>query len=302
MTGCLDIGPIRMLLRGAPGERVAYAHPAYRQFFSTSDLSGAFQPLVTLPVDLRRQVSEIPVSEPLWRADLHWALWEEETEWICCVGIHRRNHARYCCRIARDGSRVVLAMDPELAGDDSACFVSPLVYPVDQILSWKLLSQTRGILFHAAVAVHNGMGWVFAGPSGAGKSTLSNLCHAAGDRILNDDRVMVFRRDGVWKVAGTPWHGSGRFAEAAEVPLGGLFLLKQAGSEQIKPVSVSQARMELLNVAAIPWFLDEWSQGILDGLEQLVQDMGCLEFRFTNTPEAVQALRRVQGVESEACR
>jgi len=194
-----------------------------------------------------------------------------------------------------------LSIDPDLVGEDPDRFVSPLLYPLDQILSWGMLSRVGGVLLHAAVAVRDGAGWVFAGHSGAGKSTLSELCHAEGDRILNDDRVMVFQRDGEWKVAGTPWHGSGRFAEAAEVPLGGLFFLKQADSERIEDLTPSEARLELLNVAAVPWFEESWSQGMLDGLEQVVQGVECRRFHFTKTPAAVQVLRSAQRGEEEVC-
>ena len=147
------------------------------------------------------------------------------------------------------------------------------------------------MLLHAAAAVQaDGTGWVLAGRSGAGKSTLAGLCHAQGWRILNDDRVMVFRRDGGWRVAGTPWHGSGRFAEAAEVPLGGVALLAQAPENRFESLTASQARLALLDVAAVPWFAEEWSQGVLDGLDRLVREIPPVRLHFTRTAEAVRML------------
>jgi hypothetical protein len=56
-----------------------------------------------------------------------------------------------------------------------------------------------------------------------------------------------------------------------------------------------------LNVAAVPWFEDTWSQGILEGLERVVQGVQCRRFHFTQTPAAVQALRNVQRGEAEVC-
>jgi hypothetical protein len=131
---------------------------------------------------------------------------------------------------------------------------------------------------------------LFAGRSGAGKSTLAALCHAEGWRILNDDRAMVFRRDREWRVAGTPWHGSGRFAEAAKCRWAALFLLKQAGEDRIEPVDAAQARLALLDVAAVPWFAEDWSQGILDGLDGLVREIEPARLHFTKTAEAVAML------------
>jgi len=294
----LNIGPLRMALRAESAGTVHYSAPAYAGFYSDS---GASEPLCEMPVELSRQVLSIPSGDPLWLADRHWAIWEEGEDLVCCVGIHRREHPLFHCRIARDGSIARLSLDPEMAGADPAVFESPLCYPMDQILSWGMLSRMGGVLLHAAVAVRDGVGWVFAGHSGAGKSTLSALCHAEGYRILNDDRVMLFQRNGEWRVAGTPWHGSGRFAEAAEVPMGGLFLLRQAAENRMESISALQAKLALLDVAAVPWFEDSWSQGILDGLEQLVQGVDCRRFHFTKTPEAVRVLTAHQECPAGVC-
>jgi len=290
-----------MVLQVPGAEQVRVSAPAYAGFYSDILDSTAPEPLCEMPVELLRQVSVIPSHEPLWRADRHWAIWGEDDDLVCCVGIHQRENPRFHCRIARDGSRAILALHPELAGAHADDFDTPLCYPMDQILSWGMLSRIGGVLLHAAVAVRDGVGWVFAGHSGAGKSTLSSLCHAEGFRILNDDRVMLFQRNGEWKVAGTPWHGSGRFAEAAEVPLGGLFFLQQAVENRMVSVSASQARLALLDVAAVPWFEDAWSQGMLDGLEQVVQGVECRSFHFTKTPEAVMVLKDTQASLAGVC-
>ncbi len=328
-TGHLDIGPLRFALRTG-GVPVRYADPAYAGFFRPprainiqysifniqhsrgvaatvpcgsppGDLASseakvgyyapatAFAPpLLDLPVEIQAGVAPRPAGEPLWRAGGHWAAWEDGGELVFHVGLEAPDAARVSCRVAQDCSRAELTVHPS-AWTEGVC-ESPLRYPLDQILSWGLLSKIGGALLHAAVAVKDGVGYVFAGRSGAGKSTLAALCHAEGWRILNDDRVMVFRRDGDWRVAGTPWHGSGRFAEAAEVPLGGVFLLKQAAENRIEPLEAAQARLALLDVAAVPWFAEEWSQGILDGLDQLVRDVEPARFHFTQTAEAVDAL------------
>jgi len=301
IAGHLNIGPLRMVLQVRGAGQVRVSNPAYAGFYSDAPDSAAPAPLCEMPVEIIRQVSVIPSHEPLWRADRHWAIWEEGADLICCVGIHQREHPRFHCRIARDGSLARLSLDPESAESDPTLYESPLCYPMDQILSWGMLSRIGGVLLHAAVAVRDGVGWVFAGHSGAGKSTLSALCHAEGFRILNDDRVMLFQRDGEWKVAGTPWHGSGRFAEAAEVPLGGLFFLQQATESRMVSVSASQARLALLDVAAVPWFEDAWSQGMLDGLEQVVQGVDARRFHFTKTSEAVAVLKDAQDSLAGVC-
>lgn len=299
IAGHLDIGPLRMTLRlGAPGT-VRYSAPAYGSFFFEGEGSRESAPLCEMPVDIVPRADPVPAREPLWRGGRNWAAWEAGADLVCQAGFQGRDFARWSCRVARDLRRAELAVAP--AAGDPEILASPLVYPLDQILSWGLLSRIGGVLLHASVAVKDGTGWVFAGRSGAGKSTIAALCHAEGYRILNDDRVMIFRRGGEWRVAGTPWHGSGRFAEAAEVPLGGLYFLQQDRRDSMEPVPASQARLALLDVAAVPWFEDVWAQGTLDGLDRLVQDIGIQRFHFTKAPAAVRTLEAGQDRLAGAC-
>ena len=288
-----------MTLRLGLAEAVRYCAPAYGGFFSEGGGTDRLDPLCEMPVDIVRRAETVPARKPLWNGGKNWAVWEEDADLVCHAGFHGRAHSRWSCRMARDLSRAELALDP--AAGDFGIIESPLVYPLDQILSWGMLSRIGGALLHASVAVKDGVGWVFTGRSGAGKSTISALCHAEGFRILNDDRVMVFLRGGIWKVAGTPWHGSGRFAEADEVPLGSIYFLQKDVKNFMEPVSASQARLSLLDVAAVPWFEDAWSQGTLDGLSRLVQGVEFQRFHFTKTPAAVRVLDDHQGRSAGAC-
>lgn len=286
----LDIGPLRIHLRREGASPIRYSAPAYAAFCSAGAPRPGADPLRELSVDVVLGKSTVPSREPLWRVGQSWAVWEEGPDLVCLAGFHAPGQAFFGCRVARDLSRAALAVNPALPGWAPDRVESPLRYPLDQVVAWGMLSRIGGALLHSAVAVRDGVGYVFAGRSGAGKSTLSGLCQAAGWRILNDDRAMVFRRGGEWRVAGTPWHGSGRFAEAAEVPLGGIYFLQQAVEDRLAPVSASQARLALLDVAAVPWFEDAWAQGTLDGLARLVGDVETSRFHFTKTPSAVQVL------------
>lgn len=267
-----------------------YAAPAFAGFFSADAPRAGTEPLVELQMDVTIEKTSVPVRERLWQVGQSWAVWDDGADLLFLSGFHGQRSAFFGCRVARDLSRAALAMAPDLPGSIPGQIEAPLRYPLDQAVSWGLLSRIGGALLHAAVAVKDGVGHVFAGRSGAGKSTISGLLHAHGWRILNDDRVVVFRRAGEWRVAGTPWYGSGRFAEAAEAPLGGIYFLQQAPECRLEGILPAQARLALLDVAAVPWFAEEWSQGILNGLDRLTREVEISQFYFTKTPEAVQTL------------
>ena len=277
MSAFLQIGPLKWELNVPDGLDVSYSDPAYDGF----GLSSA-PPLVTVPVSICRETKALPIGDPIYCAGKNWALWEEGRDLIICSGFTDQPAPRFHCRINRDSGAIDLAMDP--AREDGT---NPLRYPIDQILSWGPLAQCGGLILHSAVAVKDGAGWIFSGRSGAGKSTLSEQCHQAGWRILNDDRVMVFKRNGQWHVAGTPWHGSGRFSEAEEVPLAGVLFIEKSDQNQAVRLTQEQVRYSLLDVAAIPWFEDDWSQAALDAADRFSKEVSFYQFKCTKDGSAV---------------
>ncbi len=293
-AGQLNIGPLQFVLQAPDGASVSYADPAYAGFWTENMLSPAGAgALVSLMVSVSHVAMTIPDDAPAFRGGRNWALWTREDHLVICSGFEGRSAARAYCRLARDFSKAEVMLDPARECADGLVFNGPLQYPVDQILTWGLLSRCRGFILHASVAVKDGVGWVFTGRSGAGKSTISGLCHDAGWQILNDDRVIIYPRDGRYRVSGTPWHGSGRFAEAADVPLGGIFFLVQSRENRVEPFpSSSQARLSLLDVAAIPWFEDAWSQDALDAVDLVADNVVLHRLHFTRDAGAVHELER----------
>lgn len=224
-----------------------------------------------------------PPHPPEYSAGRNWACWREGDTRVLAAGWQNRAVARFLCRADRDLHQAELFVD----GDPTD---APLRYPLDQVLSWGLLARCGAVLLHAAGVECDGVGRVLAGHSGAGKSTLAALCASEGWNVLNDDRVMIYPDGAGWRVAGTPWHGSGRFASNRSVPLAALYLLQQDRRDISEPLSVNDARMALLEVASVPWFDEEWSQGALNAIAGLTREVPAFRLRFTRSPGAIRAL------------
>ena len=76
------------------------------------------------------------------------------------------------------------------------------------------------MLFHSSGIVQDGRGTLFAGVSGAGKTTVSRLWLSEPDvSLLNDDRIIIRKRDGAFWMYSTPWHGEEKSVVNMEVPL-----------------------------------------------------------------------------------
>lgn len=132
----------------------------------------------------------------------------------------------------------------------------PISYPLDQFLMINLLGKGKGMLVHACGIDYRGNGILFVGNSGAGKTTIANLFdirqHAA---ILNDDRIIVRFKNNAPMIYGTPWHGTGRFANPAHVPLKRIFFLKHALKNNITPLKTIDA-CTMLFTSLFPPFWD----------------------------------------------
>jgi hypothetical protein len=286
MNGFLHIGPLQWTLDFSDTLSVRDADRAYEGFWFDEDATARPVSLSEMSVSFRREARCIPAEAPLYCGGKNWALWEQGDELVICSGYYEQEFAGVYCRLNRRAKSADVFVDPARSTDG----VSSLRYPLDQILSWGMLAECGGVILHSAVAVRDGLSWVFIGRSGAGKTTLSELCHSNGWKILNDDRTMVFPRDRQYCAAGTPWHGSGRFAEALERPLGGVFVIEKAARNHVESMSAEEIKYALLDVAAIPWFDDAWAQGALDAADSLMKKVPFYRFSFRRDQDAVQAL------------
>lgn len=137
--------------------------------------------------------------------------------------------------------------DPSSRMGRLCCSANP--YALDSLLRivhtlW--LAGEGGFLMHAASAVRNGRGLLFAGISGAGKTTICRL--APADATLLSDEVSCVRRVGEgYRLFGTPFCGElGRSGENTSAPLAAAYLLVHASENRILPVAAAEATGALL--------------------------------------------------------
>jgi hypothetical protein len=175
-------------------------------------------------------------------------------------------------------------------GDDS---VLPLEYPIDELVMMHRLALGEGVEVHAlGLADHDGAGYLFLGHSGAGKSTTARLwMEQPGVQLLSDDRIILRKHGGKFWMYGTPWHGDAGVASAGRAPLSAVFLLDQAPTNELAPITTSKAAAELFARAFVPHYLKSGIHFTLDFLDQITRSVPCSILRFTPTQGAVEAVR-----------
>jgi len=119
-------------------------------------------------------------------------------------------------------------------------------------------------LFHSAVVMREGKGYLFLGKSGTGKSTHARmwLARFKDAELLNDDNPVVrIEQDGIW-VYGSPWSGKTPCYKNCRAKIAGIVDLSQAPQNEIRPIKGIEAYMAL--VVSISGM--RWNKKIADGL------------------------------------
>lgn len=137
------------------------------------------------------------------------------------------------------------------------------------------------------------IGLAFSGPSGAGKTTISRWFQQQGRAVvLSDERILVWKEQGRWRVGGTPWHGELHEVSPLTAPLARFFLLEKAPQNRFIPVSAGELVRRVACEAFIPLWSRERMENLVDNISSLSADLECGWFQCVNGPSVVaEALR-----------
>ncbi len=218
-----------------------------------------------------------------------WRLYQDRDRWVFWARTHSHNPylVGNFSPDFHNGDIFTLASDQE-----AKKFIFPLCHPLGDLLMINLLGTGYGILLHSCGVSDAGNGIVFAGVGGAGKTTTARLWNdQAGVRVLNDDRTILRKMDGQFRVYGTPWHGQGGIALAEDAPLKQILILKQASSNQAVRLSPARAAAALLVRTFAPLWSAPAMAFTLQFLDELCQAVPCYELGFIPDQSAVEYVR-----------
>ncbi len=152
--------------------------------------------------------------------------------------------------------------------------------PSDQLILARALPAFGGVFVHASAVDMDGHGLLFAGASEAGKSTIVKLI---GERakVLCDDRVVVRRHDGGFRVHGTWNHGEVTRVSPGSAPLRAVFFLRQAAANRADRVSGPRAILrDFLPRIVRPLVSADWWERALGLAEEIVREVPFYDLSF----------------------
>jgi hypothetical protein len=171
-------------------------------------------------------------------------------------------------------------------------YIFPLGRPLGELLMINLLGTGYGLMLHSCGVIDAECGIVFAGISTAGKTTTARLWNSLpGVRVVNDDRTILRKKDGQFRVYGTPWYGQGGIALAEDAPLKKIFILKHAPFNQAVRLTPARAAAALLVRTFPPLWSAEGMAFTLQFLEELCLTVPCYELGFVPNMSMVEYVR-----------
>jgi hypothetical protein len=155
--------------------------------------------------------------------------------------------------------------------------IVPLKYPLGPIIMHYLTVKFDAVMIHASCVLNDQKGRIFTGFSGAGKSTISKIWADAGNTIINDDRLIIRKRNEHYYVYNTPMYYIDVPKKAA---LDSVFLISHSPQNKIKKISGALAVSKVLAFCIQNNFEPDFIQTKLNLLTELTTQIHVYELGF----------------------
>lgn len=218
----------------------------------------------------------------------------------CCVPtfVYQRNDGRFEWLTQKpDGSTLLAFLISEdwvefsLYQDETGTKGEKAFWEFASLFACAILKHGACVL-HGVVMEYRGMGILVCGASGTGKTTHTSMWveqeHA---RIINGDRCLCRKVDGVWYAYGMPWAGSSRVYRNQRVPITAIVALRQDKQNSVRRMEPFESALTLMQRIFAPVWPGELQNRAYDITEELSAAVPILELSCKPDFEAVDVLK-----------
>jgi MoaA/NifB/PqqE/SkfB family radical SAM enzyme len=220
-----------------------------------------------------------------------WAVYRKDSSWIyLMISADPSDTAVHRVMVFDDAHTRGRIFSPTDAFFRRGGLDSLALLPSDQLILARALPAFGGLFVHAAGLVIDGQGLVFAGPSEAGKSTIVKLVGGRGETLC-DDRVVVRKEPGGFRVHGTWNHGEIGRVSPGSAPLRAVFFLRQAATNRLDRVDGPKAVLaDFLPRLVRPLVSADWWERALALAEDIVREVPFYNLSFDRSGAIVGVL------------
>lgn len=158
----------------------------------------------------------------------------------------------------------------------------------------RQMPKFGGAFLHASYVSTDGGAILFTAPKQTGKSTQAELWRRCrGAEVVNGDRALVRKANGVWTAFGSPYCGTSDICLDVAAPIRAVVILGQGPENIARPASVREGLAALLDGLSY----DAWDHSQVGAVMALAEDLICRIpiIRLDCRPDegAVEALEEV---------
>lgn len=155
----------------------------------------------------------------------------------------------------------------------------------------KLL-QKGALVFHSSYIDWNGQAILFAGPSGVGKSTQASLWEQHEDaEIINGDRTLLRRKDGIWHAYGYPCCGSSDICKNRTLPLKAIVILEKGDKNEVQELTMGQKYRALFTGSEMFLWYEKEMERVSRLVEELMKEVRVIKLICRPDEDAVEVLK-----------
>ena len=156
------------------------------------------------------------------------------------------------------------------------------------------------LVLHCSYMQRGDSAILFSAPSGTGKTTQATLWEKhRGTRVINGDKSLLVRREGVWTANGWPVCGSSQVCHNESMPIRAIVMLSQGKENTIEKLSPFQAFSQIYSQITINVWNREAQQRAMDLIEDLVTHVPVYHLSCTISEGAVVCLEKALAADEK---
>lgn len=148
-------------------------------------------------------------------------------------------------------------------------------------------------ILHGVVMEYDGKGILVLAAAGTGKTTHTRMWRDFRNAlIINGDRCLCRKRDGVWYAYGMPWSGSSGEYINRRVPISCIVNLNQGSENAAYPLSAFDGTLRLMQRVFAPVWPGMLQNQAFNYCEELAAEIPVLDFYCRPDLESVEVLEQ----------